>query len=151
MELPNFHSDGSPPQAWGQRHSFRTLCLSIVGSPPQAWGQLVAYDAGTRTITGSPPQAWGQLVKLVAPMAVADWFTPTGVGTTGLPESKHPWFPVHPHRRGDNDPGLSSRAWPYLRFTPTGVGTTQGRLKGIIHPLPVHPHRRGDNVRSHNS
>src|SRR5690606_21274259 len=89
--------------------------------------------------------------------------TPTRVGTTD--RKGPPWSdsPVHPHARGDDEPGVipawtgigtPPRAWgrpaagptaPGLRrYTPTRVGTTSG--PGMAEAAcAVHPHARGDD------
>ncbi len=91
---------------------------------------------------GSPPRAWGQRLDAAAHGKSAR-FTPTGVGTTVRRRVDPLRAPVHPHGRGDNGMplvgppaaiGSPPRAWGQLvlsgmlsivlRFTPTGVGTT---------------------------
>ena len=71
---------------------------------------------------------------------------------------------VHPHRCGDNhgraghgradcgsppqvwgQHGLDATAKPIVRFTPTGVGTTE-LLFASLSGCAVHPHRCGDNA-----
>ncbi len=101
-------------------------------------------------------------------MEATDWnnvfrFTPTGVGRTSTPPVRPAPAPVHPHGRGEDwvrlgcpAPlnGSPPRAWGGLhvaaglladrRFTPTGVGRTQG---GPCRPrtCAVHPHGRGED------
>ena len=92
--------------------------------------------------SGSPPRAWGQPEPHPC-VESAMRFTPTCVGTTALVRSAPPWFPVHPHVRGDNRhlqcdecsaDGSPPRAWGQL-----GKGLTVRITRA------VHPHVRGDN------
>ena len=155
-------ASGSPPRAWGQRSrspipygSFRftptgvgttflfstvpravtvhphgrgdnllpcVVCGLATGSPPRAWGQLRTGNLVGGNQRGSPPRAWGQQGISTSP------------ATGGL---------VHPHGRGDNVMTLLPSPW-WIRFTPTGVGTTVFSPAAL--PLAaVHPHGRGDN------
>jgi len=105
---------------------------------------------------------WGKHVSDV-PIEAASRFTPTGVGKTltGMPSTSN--IPVHPHGCGENLPNQSSsfsihgsppRVWgkpiaslhkaDSIRFTPTGVGKTQG-VVSIILQWSVHPHGCGEN------
>ena len=117
---------------------------------------------------GSPPHAWGQYeFREINPST--DRFTPTCVGTIVTRWTRHRDKAVHPHMRGDNAlkdlnleeiDGSPPHAWgqylleqeeePAQRFTPTCVGTIQGR-GGQGHAGAVHPHMRGDNGFNHES
>ena len=144
---------GSPPPAWGQQVSQKSMTApfrgvhphlrgdnfigtrslssaSSNGSPPPAWGQRHApLPASNCSLTGSPPPAWGQR----APTA-----TNQGLQFGGSPPPA--WG--QPAAR-------SSRMCSYVlsRFTPTCVGTT-GLLSFVMLQTvdSVHPHLRGDNV-----
>jgi len=131
---------------------------------PHGRGDNTARARETSKGDGSPPRAWGQQVR--RPLRKRQTrFTPTGVGTTTASGGASGWCPVHPHGRGDNARqrpapagrcGSPPRAWGQqlhlqlsplkLRFTPTGVGTTELQFAD---PLlrSVHPHGRGDNSR----
>ena len=137
---------GSPPRAWGRRGSARrctgrprftptcvgttmrprSACQTSSGSPPRAWGRRSAScpcpsstpvhphvrgdDRDRRQVVtsrrGSPPRAWGR---------------------PGLHVSTHCAVQVHPHVRGDDELQAVPSVF-CLRFTPTCVGTTLGRL-----------------------
>ena len=172
---------GSPPRAWGQ--STNTLVsITQLRFTPTCVGTILlgCLVASTRTVhphvrgdnvqcwichfypSGSPPRAWGQW-KSSSVIAAKIRFTPTCVGTMGIPADKSALTPVHPHVRGDNArhfiidmtmTGSPPRAWGQSmldidtnmirRFTPTCVGTIlMGLLKMMS--LLVHPHVRGDN------
>src|SRR5204863_69588 len=110
-----------------------------------------------------PPRAWGRLgaARLGAP---ARRFTPTRVGTMSTVNPLACASSVHPHARGDDTAGGTSRyscdgspprAWGRsfplcykarrLRFTPTRVGT-MGPYRGDGPSGTVHPHARGDDT-----
>ena len=110
---------------------------------------------------GSPPRAWGLLRNRVD-RSPSGRFTPTGVGTTSGTASTITFSSVHPHGRGDygaeetlyqRGNGSPPRAWGLpgeqkrpsrpLRFTPTGVGTTEAHYYKVM-KTTVHPHGRGD-------
>jgi len=117
-----------------------------------------------RTSSGSPPRAWGRRDSDFRKSASLR-FTPTGVGTTPLRLYRLDVGKVHPHGRGDDLAGdyqwfahfgSPPRAWgrparqiPFdggVRFTPTGVGTTNCCCEWAL-ITPVHPHGRGDDTR----
>ena len=152
---------GSPPRAWGQRRTRRTVChWSAVH--PHARGDSVTHQGMSAAISGSPPRAWGQRQVLLDELG-HQRFTPTRVGTARRPRTSGDSGSVHPHARGDSPfsrpsmrptAGSPPRAWgqpPTLalspdchRFTPTRVGTARA-----ARPAPraraVHPHARGDS------
>ena len=112
---------------------------------PHTRGDDGARKACASASVGSPPHAWGRLSEHF-PHVARGRFTPTRVGTTP-PRSKPPaGAPVHPHTRGDDSAtqrntmpttGSPPHAWgrraEFLRaareprFTPTRVGTTEGK------------------------
>ena len=96
------------------RSAFRTTAR---GSPPRAWGQLEVSPRTVDDAAGSPPRAWGQ-------RAMRSCLTQQET--------------VHPHGRGDNHLSLAGRAYR-LRFTPTGVGTTEPRGTSGHIPLRFTP------------
>ncbi len=159
---PRYWKLGSPPQAWG-RHgpdssdvrgarftptgvgtAFASSSSAIPRSVhPHRRGDGTVPSGGQAAIDGSPPQAWGRLRldgggRLRARLR----FTPTGVGTAVARARLLKPIPVHPHRRGDGEPVVSSALWA-RRFTPTGVGTAVLTVRPLG-VTSVHPHRRGD-------
>jgi len=92
--------DGSPPRAWGQRASvgaslapprFTPTGVGTTQRPETNCSRKSVHphgrgDNGHRRcdvagVDGSPPRAWGQRSCPARPR-LAQWFTPTGVGTT---------------------------------------------------------------------
>ena len=59
--------------------------------------------------TETPPQAWGRLFKFYAVMSKSR-NTPTGVGKTKSDLIMQSDKEKHPHRRGEDQSGLSSAA-----------------------------------------
>ena len=131
---------GSPPRAWGQCSSsfekgwewrFTPTGVGTIAPGrgedadravhPHGRGDNVEQFGLRLKPHGSPPRAWGQFYQLPDAGGRAR-FTPTGVGTISLIESRAGTNPVHPHGRGDNDP-TCERMQRIRRFTPTGVGT----------------------------
>jgi len=131
---------GSPPRAWGQRYFVRKITIVFRFTPtgvgttwrwaarsalwsvhPHGRGDNSDLFLSRSDVSGSPPRAWGQLDG-VQPVLAPSRFTPTGVGTTSPRRSPGRGSPVHPHGRGDNVIGETTR--------------------GLV---SVHPHGRGDN------
>ncbi len=120
------------------------FCIDIQKNPvhPHGRGDDSATHDPVVTNTGSPPRAWGRPAS--ESMGAGDVrFTPTGVGTTADRSNDFSNESVHPHGRGDDacackladgEDGSPPRAWGrhsgsaandcWIRFTPTGVGTT---------------------------
>jgi len=117
---------------------------------------------------GSPPRAWGKGHGRAC-AALAQIFTPTGVGKRRYHFTILDSSEVHPHGRGEKWMvevqrgvvyGSPPRAWGKgrilrlergdARFTPTGVGkSARGeREKGL---RKVHPHGRGEKSASGNT
>ena len=176
------HLSGSPPRAWGQlpapagASSVQRFTPTGVGTMlisqhlkrrsavhPHGRGDNPPGRHRSRIVRGSPPRAWGQCRDILKRL-ISQRFTPTGVGTMGVPREFPVRAAVHPHGRGDNFlearfhrtcQGSPPRAWGQCssrstwsaaeRFTPTGVGTISGALPATV-VWPVHPHGRGDNV-----
>ena len=112
---------------------------------------------------GSPPRVWGKLGE--CPLAVVrQRFTPTGVGKTVPAGPRLRASSVHPHGCGENIgdnvaemrfDGSPPRVWGKrqfcqfgghcVRFTPTGVGKTPERMRGLYRQS-VHPHGCGENA-----
>ena len=132
---------GSPPQVWGQP-MLPTLTAIPRRFTPTGVGTTYRSYSPHGSFNGSPPQVWGQLC-LGRQRLSCTRFTPTGVGTTLTRLSGWARLTVHPHRCGDNlvmefitnNPnGSPPQVWGqrgfissfvcWLRFTPTGVGTT---------------------------
>ena len=129
---------------------------------PHGRGDNATTHRLRKTTSGSPPRAWGQYRRLLR-RATPARFTPTGVGTIAATARCLTRRTVHPHGRGDNlrrplarveRHGSPPRAWgqcfgakrlqPLRRFTPTGVGTIEGK-RIYRSQETVHPHGRGDN------
>ena len=115
-----YGSFGSPPRAWGQCitlrsiHALRRFTPTGVGtmrwirpSPtampvhPHGRGDNHGDHAMHGVQTGSPPRAWGQCAQSRAAHRRRR-FTPTGVGTIESTTRHLPRRAVHPHGRGDN-------------------------------------------------
>ena len=137
----SFLEIGSPPRAWGQRHTTGPDGCYIQDHPHVRGDNLPTIPI-TSDRTGSPPRARGQLTHYtynIRPSRI----TPTCVGTTHPGPAAHTQTQDHPHVRGDNHhasflinafSGSPPRAWGQLypvantldkeRITPTCVGTT---------------------------
>ena len=130
---------GSPPRAWGRRHTpayrqlelrFTPTCVgtahsghmrsALISVHPHVRGDGVNTTKSRLMLLGSPPRAWGRRDSVLSCFG-SGRFTPTCVGTA--------WSPV---------PHASS-----YRFTPTCVGTAQARCSTSC-LASVHPHVRGD-------
>jgi len=150
------------PHGRGDNRSGNAQSAEIRGSPPRAWGQLRSGKTlmACRRFT---PTGVGTMVWRVGRCGASARFTPTGVGTISTSDRPRATSAVHPHGRGDNameyeraivQLGSPPRAWGQsivnagedrnLRFTPTGVGTIQHTAFALV-LQPVHPHGRGDN------
>ena len=153
------------PHGRGDNRSGNAQSAEIRGSPPRAWGQLRSGKTlmACRRFT---PTGVGTMVWRVGRCGASARFTPTGVGTISTSDRPRATSAVHPHGRGDNameyeraivQLGSPPRAWGQsivnagedrnLRFTPTGVGTIQHTAFALV-LQPVHPHGRGDNGRN---
>jgi len=130
---------------------------------PHTRGDHRVVAGASHQLAGSPPHAWGPLSWEAAGAAMIR-FTPTRVGTTGLPIVAANRFAVHPHTRGDHRSTRDSMASAFgspphawgpqrrrhvcyqpIRFTPTRVGTTWSGTSATW-ATPVHPHTRGDHA-----
>ena len=129
---------GSPPRAWGPPRGmaagratmrFTPTCVGTssygllhhFGAPvhPHVRGDLPTRAAKPARSSGSPPRAWGPHGP--RPFCCGRLrFTPTCVGTSGVPSSLGRQGSVHPHVRGDllapmiswgADVGSPPRAW----------------------------------------
>jgi len=177
---PPTGGDGSPPRVWGLHVSTeakigrlrftptrvgtaarRRLPSSTTSVHPHACGDCLFKSTSVFSNFGSPPRVWGLLSTQQSAASVAR-FTPTRVGTAGLPDRLRRTPEVHPHACGDcrrarsaapSAPGSPPRVWGLLcapscsvrwrRFTPTRVGTA------LVLALwawlrKVHPHACGD-------
>ena len=112
---------GSPPRAWGAspdqalqvaRIRFTPTCVGSIGRHasgklyttvhPHVRGEHISRRWTSWTTAGSPPRAWGALRGLLA-FCSGLRFTPTCVGSILPPSSRHAFFPVHPHMRGEHE------------------------------------------------
>ena len=155
---------GSPPRVWGQRTRAKTDNRPLRFTPTGV-GTTTQPAVPALLASGSPPRVWGQRSVICHHTFLWCRFTPTGVGTThdldisinadfGSPprvwgqrccgEQRRLARPVHPHGCGDNDL-IHLACGRVLRFTPTGVGTTNGTGHGRSW-IAVHPHGCGDNA-----
>ena len=179
-----FAANGSPPQVWGNRGARSALAsisrftptgvgksnesVSLFSSlwvHPHRCGEISVSDLTATTSLGSPPQVWGNRWQSFAQYQCA-WFTPTGVGKSGVQGIKFELQWVHPHRCGEINAGIllpdaivgsPPQVWGNLmkpkqrikqwRFTPTGVGKSSKPTPTSRHLL-VHPHRCGEIRRS---
>ena len=111
---------GSPPRVWGRRLCLcqrlcqrrftptgvgKTRCrLPNTGHAavhPHGCGEDIAGCCTRWTPTGSPPRVWGRLASQTTLGNLA-WFTPTGVGKTGLHVRLCCRSAVHPHGCGED-------------------------------------------------
>ena len=129
---------GPSPRAWGElwllhvaRHCGRTIPTRVGRTPtaikcflaqtdhPHARGENKVAQLGRVTAHGPSPRAWGEPVITPWPMARARTI-PTRVGRTVPLPTMLPYWPDHPHARGENfrtrfrfilGRGPSPRAW----------------------------------------
>ena len=172
---------GSPPRAWGSRrrpgrsgpsHRFTPTCVGKPKSRPrpsanptvhphvrgEADGRLLI----TASAIGSPPRAWGSRAGRPGSRH-SSRFTPTCVGKPRSNWERSRKCTVHPHVRGEAQPGASTassvggsppRAWGSRKLGRVARVEDAGsppRAWGSRRPNPVtspsnavHPHVRGE-------
>ncbi len=121
--------------------SWRPSCVPRPPVHPHTRGDISTSISAASFRLGSPPHAWGHSV-CIASSPFSNRFTPTRVGTFGVPFGRVATCSVHPHTRGDissmgptgpAQAGSPPHAWGHLParfltglrawFTPTRVGT----------------------------
>ena len=160
LGLPTVH-----PHGCGENVRRSRLILFITVHP-HGCGENNTSSQRVYILDGPSPRVWGKRVASQLPPCLARSI-PTGVGKTVSAHRHYPDRTVHPHGCGENgvhveiqekDYGPSPRVWgkppQALRRThlkrsiPTGVGKTEGPLRGP-YSITVHPHGCGENELEH--
>ena len=133
---------GSSPRPWGTHAAVRRCCdwRRFIPTPvgntgarcwpgpagpvhPHARGEHSARAISRPSRCGSSPRPWGTQPRGQA-IELLRRFIPTPVGNTGRARPVAASRAVHPHARGEHQPGIRS-ADDELRFIPTPVGNTR--------------------------
>ena len=173
---------GSSPRPWGTLHHLHAVALGsrFIPTPvgntqgrlrpgrlgpvhPHARGEHMRWPISARLKYGSSPRPWGTRWRR-PPLHRPRRFIPTPVGNTTVGDRVFRICAVHPHARGEHQPGRldqriprgsSPRPWGthvcsghnvvLKRFIPTPVGNTPGwGLQRTA--MTVHPHARGEHA-----
>ncbi len=151
---------GSPPRTWGIRIRSEGSAGGRRFTPTHV-GNTGCCPSRARTFAVHP-HARGEYGAAGGGLRAGERFTPTHVGNTAATQTRSALRSVHPHARGEYLTGMPifaamsgspPRTWGIRcagrpgccsrRFTPTHVGNTPPRARGI-RPPSVHPHARGE-------